>query len=525
MSGFRYRIVQVLLFLAFALIALRLFQFQILEGHKYIGKSKKNEAVEIARGEIVDRNQKILCIDIDKYTLEYNPAETKEDRAYLAAKLYEIVGFNKPDLLSSNSSMILAYNLNSNQAKAIQALKSKLLYLRKVRSRFYPQGTLASHILGYVDIYGKARQGIESTFEKQLLDDSDLKLELSIDSRLQVLAERALAKRVQETKAERGTVMIMDVNTGEILTWAVEPTFNPNKYFDYPYEATKNWALVDVYQPGSIFKIVTVASALDSETITTAHRFTDKGYLEVENWKIKNHDYVPGKTMPQELGLQNLFERSSNPFAAHLALAMGPEKFYKYIRKFGFGAKTRVELDGETKGILTKFSHWRKSDTATTGIGQGAISVTPIQLLTAVNVIASGGYWIKPTLVKVEREAILENKIPKVPVVKPEIAKYLATLLAGSIEQNIKTRYAIAGNVPGIRVAGKTGTAEKVNESGKGYSKRNTIASFIGFFPAESPRYIILAVIDDPKTDGGWGDTVAGPVFNQVAGHVKDLYL
>jgi cell division protein FtsI/penicillin-binding protein 2 len=524
MSSFRYRLVQILLILAFFVIALRLFQFQILEGHKYRKVAQRVNPELLSRGEIVDRYQKVLCIDLNKYTLEYNPTESDEDRSALAMKLNEIIGFSRPSLLHSKSSMILAHNLNSRQARAIRALHSKLLYLRKIKNRFYPQGSLASHILGFVDIYGKARQGLESKFEKQLIENSTEKFEISIDSRLQALAQKALSKKIEETRAVRGTVMVMDVHTGEILAWAVEPDFDPNKYYDYPYERTKNWALVDVYQPGSIFKIITVSAALDSGTIGPDYTFNDVGFLEVERWKIKNHDYVPGKTASKILSLQELFERSSNPFSAHLALKMGPGTFYRYIRKFGFSQKTNIELEGETKGILRHFGQWKKSDTATTGFGQGAISVTPLQMLAAVNVIASGGYWIKPTLLKVNKEILNDKKTKNPLVLKPETAKLVQKLLAGSIEQNIKLRYSISGNIPGLRVAGKTGTAEKIKEGG-GYSKSQTVASFLGFFPAEHPEFIVLAVVDDPKTAGGWGDTVAGPLFNEVASYVKALYL
>jgi len=174
--------------------------------------------------------------------------------------------------------------------------------------------------------------------------------------------------------------------------------------------------------------------------------------------------------------------------------------------------------------LLRNFRQWKKSDTATTGFGQGAISVTPLQMVAAVNVIANGGYWVKPTLKKVNPQIVNEKKSSLKPVIKPETAKLVARLLAGSVEQNILERHSISGNIPGLRVAGKTGTAEKIKEGGD-YSKSQTVASFLGFFPAENPQFIVLAVIDDPKAAGGWGDTVAGPVFNEVASYVKALYL
>ncbi len=525
MSKFRYTLVQILIALAFLIIIARLAQFQILEGHKHAASIKNNlmsNLPDIPRGEIVDRNEKVLALDLTRYTLEYNPVQCDENRAQLIANLQEIVDLKNPQLIYRKSSQTLARNLNKEQANKIRKLHSRLLYVRKVRTRFYPQGKHASHLIGYVDTYSKARQGMEAKYEKLLHDDPEQKLELSIDSRVQVFAEKALEQRLSETSASRGTVIVMSVKTGEIVAWAVSPSFDPNKYYDYSFEAIKNWSLVDVYQPGSVFKIVTVSSALDSGTIDASYRFVDPGYLEIDKHRIKNHDYVAGRTPTVELGLQQLFERSSNPFAAHLAVKMGPETFYKYIRKFGFASKTGIELDGESKGILDAWNKWRRLDTATTGIGQGSISVTPLQLLTAVNVVANGGNRVRPTLLKIPKTKVDEVETHR--ILKVETANLVRDLLAASIETNLKTRFTISGKIPGLAVAGKTGTAQRLNEGG-GYSNSRTIASFIGFYPAENPKFITLVVIDDPKADGGWGDTVAGPVFNKVAGYVRDLYL
>ncbi len=520
MSRFRYQLTLIVFAIAFLALAGRLFQFQVLEKSKLeVDRSLFKEKILISRGEIVDRNDKILAVDLNKYTLEFNPLESNEDIDLLYNSLNQIIGLKNIDILHANRSITLAHNLSKEQADKIRKLKSKQLYLRKVRSRIYPQDNLASHIIGYVDLYGKARQGVEYEYEKTLQDNPSLKLKLSIDSRLQNYAEKVLEQRLTETKAKKGTVIVMKVTTGELLAWAVKPDFNPNKYFDYDNQEMNDWSLVDVYQPGSVFKIITVSSALDSLTIDKFYKYEDKGFIKVDNWKIKNHDYSK-KTKPELLNLQGLFERSSNPFSAHLALKMGPEIFYNYIKSFGFGTKTGIELKSESEGIVHYFKKWRKSDTATTGIGQGAISVTPLQVLTAVNIIANNGYKVRPRIFKVENF----SSIKKEPVILEENANLIRKLLANAIDHNIHKRYAISGKVPGLRVAGKTGTAQKIKQGG-GYSKSNTIASFVGFFPASSPRYTMLVVIDDPETDGRWGDTIAGPVFNKVASYIKSLYL
>jgi cell division protein FtsI/penicillin-binding protein 2 len=524
MSKFRYRFIQIFIVLAFLLIVSKLFKVQILESAKYQRKINLTKTkINKSRGEIVDRYSKVLALDINKYTLEYNPLMDSEDREELAKKLGQIIDLKNKNLLYSKASQTLAHNLTKEQAYKIRQLNSRLLYLRKIRSRVYPQGRLASHLLGYVDVYGKARQGLEYQYDDDLLNNSDTKLELSIDSRLQAFVEKELKQRIVETQAIRGVVMVMKVDTGEMLAWSAQPDYDPNKYFDYSLDEIKNWSLVDAYQPGSIFKIITVSSALDSNTVAQDYKFTDIGYVEVEKWKIRNHTYDPHKTKPEELSLQGLFERSSNPFTVNLALKMGRETFYRYIRKFGFGEKTGVELSGESKGILHNFKKWRDSDTATTGMGQGAISVTPLQLLAGVNVVANRGTWVKPTLLKFKPNASSVNNINTRSVLDPKVADHVSQLLAASVENNIKLRHSVSGNVPGLRIAGKTGTAEKINAKG-GYSRRNTVASFLGFFPVENPKYIMLVVIDDPQTDGRWGDTVAGPVFNKVASYIKSLY-
>ena len=521
MSRFRYQFTLIFVALLFLGLAAKLFYFQVLKKSELeVDRSRFKKQIPISRGEIVDRNNKILAVDLNKYTLEFNPGQSSENKDDLFNKLKPIINLKNKDLLYANRSITLAHNLSKKQADAIRAIHSKYLYLRKVRSRVYPQQHLASHILGYVDLYGKARQGIEFEYEDFLQGHSSSSLSLSVDSRLQNYAQKVLEQRLEETKAKKGTVIVMKVNTGELLAWAVKPDFNPNKYFKYDSSYRNNWSLVDVYQPGSVFKVLNVAAALDSMTIDRFYTYKDEGYIKVDNWKIKNHDYNPKETKAETLNLQGLFARSSNPFSAHLALKMGPEIFYNYIRAFGFGSRTGIELSGETKGIVRHFSKWRKSDTATTGIGQGIISVTPLQVLTAINAIANHGYKVKPTLFKVTDY----SGIAKEAVVLEEHADLIRKLLANAISYNVREKHSISGNVPGLKIAGKTGTAQKLKKGG-GYSNKNTIASFVGFFPAESPRYTVLVVIDDPKTDGRWGGTVAGPVFNKVAAYIKSLYL
>lgn len=511
--------------MVFAVIFGRLFYLQIIQGSKLLAQAKRFQQTASKpkyRGDIVDRYNKVLALDVNKYSLEFIPSKTiKEDRQKLARKLSRIISVDTR-AITRNKYKTLARDLDREEANKIRALNSRLLKLNKSVVRYYPQQNLASHLLGYVDLYGVARQGLEAKYEENLVSSPNGSLKLSIDSRLQALAEKALSEQITKTKAKRGTVMVMKVNTGELLTWAVQPNYNPNRYFKEPMKHIKNWALTDVYQPGSIFKIVTVSSALASDTIGPEYTFTDEGFIKVDGWKIRNHGYNPKTTKAEVLDLKGLFANSSNPFAAHLGLEMGPDVFYDYIKLFGFGERTGIEAQGETQGIVRKPSTWRNSDAASTGIGQGAISVTPLQVLTAINTVANNGVKIKPTLIKRPNGRVDSNSQSR--VISPETAQLVSSLLTRSVAYNIKNKYAQAGKVPGLRVAGKTGTAEKA-KSGGGYHSYKTVASFIGFFPAHSPRYIALVVIDDPETDGRWGDTVAGPLFNKIAEFCKNLYL
>ncbi len=553
MSPFRYKLFQTFVLISFAAIFIKLFQLQILEHSKHINEVRNNHNRQISetlRGDIVDRFGRVLALDISKYTLEYNPIKTKENRETLAYNLANILhrdslsGEKLKTIVSSNFSKIVARELNKEQASQIRKLNSRLLLLRRNTQRYYPQKSSAAHLLGFVDLYGKARQGIESRFEKALLQKSNNKLSLSIDSRLQALVEQALNERISQTHSTRGTVIVMRIDTGEIYSWASYPSYDPNNYYNAPIESTKNWALTDVYQPGSIFKIITVSSALDSGAVPSNYKFHDNGYIEVERWKIANHGYSPKSFHCETLDLMGLFARSSNTFAGHLGLKMGANTFYNYIRKFGFGNKTNIELVGETKGIVKKPHSWHQSDTATTAMGQGAISITPLQILAAANAVANDGIWIQPTLIKItnsheilkRKQELLQNskklsfklnnnKGPKMyQVIKPETAKLVRSLLARSLAYNLQEKHSIAGKVEGLEVAGKTGTAQKIRSEG-GYHRNRTVASFLGFFPASNPKFIVLAVIDDPQTDGGWGDTVSGPLFNKVATYCKNLYL
>jgi cell division protein FtsI/penicillin-binding protein 2 len=338
-------------------------------------------------------------------------------------------------------------------------------------------------------------------------------VELTIDNYLQHLAEKELIAMAQHARALKGTAIIADPTNGEILAWANYPSYDPNEYSKYSFEVTKNWSMVDVYQPGSTFKILTLASALDLGTIKPNSVFYDAGSLKVGNRTVHNHDGAHGT-----LDLLHIFIHSSNVAAAQVAMTMTPRQFFSKLKEFGVGNPTGIELPGESSGLLLDGKYWRPIDSATTGFGQGAVAVTPLQLVAAVGTIANDGIWIEPHIIRRiydPKTGVTEKwtEPKKHEVVSPTTARLVRTLLAENISQGTQ----VAGKVPGYRVAGKTGTAQKAIVGGRGYQAGQTIASFIGFLPADNPRLLCLVVIDSPQTDGRWGNTVAGPVFNAIA--------
>jgi stage V sporulation protein D (sporulation-specific penicillin-binding protein) len=271
--------------------------------------------------------------------------------------------------------------------------------------------------------------------------------------------------------------------------------------------------MVDVYQPGSTFKILTVSSGLDTGAINNNSIFHDGGSLTVGNRTVHNHDGGHGT-----LDLLHLFIHSSNIASAQVGLAMTPQQFYQKLRDFGVGKPTGIDMPGESAGLLLEPQYWRPIDQATTGFGQGAVALTPLQLVAAVGAVANSGEWVQPHLIRriYDPQTDLTEKWTE-PKKHQAVSKAVADHVSKLLADNIAMGTQLAGQVPGYRVAGKTGTAQKSIAGGRGYMAGQTIASFIGFLPADSPQLLCLVVVDSPQSDGRWGNTVAGPVFNAIA--------
>lgn len=547
---FRLRMWQTFLGLGALAIIGRLYYLQILQGPTLLEKAQKQRQQHnmlVHRGAIIDNRGLPLAIDTTRYDIYVHTKllkQSKEESAQTLASITREPYEKILKLLNSRHPVVtIARHLDREAVDKLQALNWTGVDIVSKPFRQYPEGHMLGHILGFTDVEGKGQGGVEQAEQNLLNDTGDIPkpqldgqgrtilmpsknkeqswditpplgrhVQLTIDNYLQHLAEKELNAMCRHSSALKGAVILADPTNGEILAWANYPPFDPNNYNKYAYEVMKNWSMVDVYQPGSTFKILTVASGLETGAIKPNTTWYDSGSITVGNRTIRNHDGGYGR-----IGIKELFIHSSNIASAIIGMTMTPKQFHTKLTEFGFGKPTGVGLPGESGGILSNYKTWKPIDQATTGFGQGAIAVTPLQLIAAVGAVANNGTWVQPHIVRRvfdPRTNVTEKWVEpkKRRVISPEVAKLVSRLLAENIAEGTQ----IAGQVPGYRVAGKTGTAQKVSASGRGYIAGATIASFIGFLPASNPQLICIAVIDSPQTDGRWGNTVAGPVFNAV---------
>lgn len=535
------------------IIIIKLVSLQIIQGPDLKNEASQNRSSSrnfSFRGEIFDRNNIRLAGDTTIYDIYAHPKYYADNkRADVIARILS-PHLKKPEWVLKEkldkyeySTILVAKNVNLDIVE--KKLKPEVtkqgirgLDFVKKNKRIYPQGSLASHILGYINFDANLAAGVERTGHKSLVNLPDYrpieydgrgnviydfytdpekitapltgsKLILTIDSTIQLAAETELAKAIKKTKADKGTVIVLNPKNGEILAFAIYPNYDPNKYNVFNPSIIKNWSLSDVYPPGSTFKILTVASALETGAITKNIKINDTGKIKVQGWEIKNHDYALNPN-PGVIGLVDLFEHSSNVGSLKIALKMSPYDHYRILNLFGIGMKTGIDLPGESSGILPNIEKWDKITQGSIGYGY-SVATTPIQMAAAVGAIANNGEWITPHVIKYEDGT---DKIERIKIISEKTCGTITELLAEGIENSEST----AGKIEKYRVAGKSGTSKKPNPKG-GYLSE-VYASYIGYFPAEDPQALIIVVIDNPKTENSWGSTVAGPVFNAVATEV-----
>lgn len=502
------------------------------------------------RGPILDRNGDALAMTIEASSVfaRTAAAELGWEQRILLARALDLPVKSVTDKLSSvemKGFLWLRRNVTPLQAEAVAALGFPGIGSEPSRKRFYPRGTLASQVLGFSDIDGNGIEGVELTYDKFLRGERASTLverdarnrytlaaetqwdpretlgataELTLDAELQRITEDELSRAVESRDADAGVAIVMDVMTGEVLAMANAPLFDPNRSERTDPSRWRNRAILDQFEPGSTFKAFLAASALEAGTVWPEKRIDcENGIHFVGGRKIGDHE-------PQGiLSFSDVIRLSSNIGVAKVAEHLGTERFDSTLRSFGFGQKTGVGLGAESRGLLRHASEWRPINLATISYGHG-VSVTALQLVRAYAALANGGRLLRPYIVSritsADGAILLENEPAVVGLpTDPQTASVVNEMLAQVVESGTGTAAAIEG----VTVAGKTGTTRKIDPVTGKYSRRDYIASFAGFLPAESPRFAILVMIDNPrKRRQFYGGTVSGPVFRAIADYIAD---
>ncbi|HEX6046596.1 MAG TPA: penicillin-binding transpeptidase domain-containing protein [Pyrinomonadaceae bacterium] len=494
------------------------------------------------RGELLDRQGRQLARSVQTVSFYLDPKGL--DSASLdctASELARGLGLKYADLAkefreaqSENRRFVwIARRIDADKAAKIEGLKLPGLNSRLEPKRYYPNGPLASHVLGYVGLDGRGLGGVEQSYNAKIAGESGrLFLErdakgkpyesfeiaskpgqtvvLTIDQSIQYIAEQALNGAVQRSRAKSGTVIVLDPRSGEILALANAPSFDPNNVSAATPEARSNWALQNIYEPGSTFKVVAFSAALEKKLARPDDRIDcQMGAITVAGRVV--HDHHPFGT----LTITEALEKSSNVAAIKLGLRVGDATMYDYIRRYGFGSKTGIELPGETVGIVRKVERWQPSSIGSIAIGQ-EVGVTPVQMVSAFGAIANDGVRIAPHLVREVRNAEGAVVYRAQPEQHRVISAEVATALRGMLEGVTLAGTARKAQVDGYSAAGKTGTAQKIDPRTRAYSATKFVGSFVGFAPVSNPQVAIIVVIDEPAGAYHGGD-VAAPVFREVA--------
>lgn len=528
---------------AIALI-IHLFCLQVLDLKHYRIKAKRQRMANtfVLRGDIYDRNGIKLATDKVLFDIFLRKADMEdhspEELAQMLSPILHIPYSTLLKMIKKDSPFVLLKKGADRETRdKIAELHLREIPMDKKNIRIYPQGSLASHVLGYYNFDAEIAAGVEHTAKDKLekvdkktsvektpngdiiynfatdplLMTAPLKGEnvtLTIDTAVQHVCEQELYKAISKFKAFRGFVVVMNPRNGEILGYAAYPYYDPNNFKKANYSQLKNWAITDIFPPGSTFKILTVASAMELGKINKYSKINDTGKIKVGWWNIENYDYRK-RPNPGMISLEYLFEHSSNVGSVRVAQTMTSTEFYNQLRKFGFGSRTGIDLPGESVGLIKKPHKWDVSDHASMGYGYGA-SVTAIQMASAIAAIANDGVRVTPHVIKYS-DAEAEQKIKRTKVMTKEHANAVTEVLVNSIN-NGKSKI----KMDKYNVAAKTGTSRKPKENGSGYTNK-LYTSAIGYLPASDPEILIYVMIDSAQGYEIWGSTVAVPVFKEIA--------
>lgn len=541
----RLALVSLILSAAGLVLVGRLVHLQIIQHDRLAAQSDKQylRTVEITsgRGNIYDRNRNQLATNIRVESVYADP-KSVADKTATARILARVLELNPQAVLKKlKSNRHFVWIKRKSELNAVEKLKQLDLvgvgFIAETK-RYYPKRKLAASTLGFVGLDNQGLAGIEhyhhavlkgrvqrtvlekdargrflwTTANAQDLNPGKQDVVLALDEVIQFIAERELNRQVKEYRAKSGLAIVMDPFSGAVYALASAPEFNPNNYAAYPPHIWRNDAVASAFEPGSIFKPIVAAASLEEGLAGPDDIFfCENGSYQIGKSRISeasNHQFG-------WLTLRSIIAKSSNIGAIKIAQRLGNRRFYDYIRKFGFGRRLGVDLPGEASGTLRSIRQWSGLSLASISFGH-EISVTPIQMVSAIAAIANGGVLIRPRLT----QAILKNGVldrtfePEAlqTVLSEETSRQMINIL----KSVVKTGTGAKAAIPGFEVAGKTGTAQKIDPKTQTYSKTKYLASFVGFVPADAPRLVILVMIDEPQKTY-WGGEVAAPVFQRIA--------
>ncbi len=553
-----------------AAIAGRLVWLQVFQHQVWVSRAEKQQtsAFEVAprRGVLYDRNLKELAMTILVDSVYAVPSELGENRETAAHMLASIVHTDPTDNFTSEHQMLARFNasrgfawvgrrVDPETSQRIRELNLKGVYIQKEFKRFYPNNELAAQVLGYVGTDDTGLGGLEAKFDDDMhgtpghmLTALDAKrhvlgsvvnepaagenLVLTIDANIQYMAEQALDAQMAKVKAAHGTVVVQDPHTGQILALAISPRFNPNDQKHMDASVLQNLAVSDVYEPGSTFKLVTYSAAIDGAGVKP----TDLVNCEGGAWTYMGRTLHDDKSDHYGvITVQQALEHSSDVGAAKMAMKLGNAKFYEYMKAFGFGDRSGIELPSETRGLLRAPRKWDATSFMSLAIGQ-EVGVTPVQLAAMVSTIANGGVYLPPHILLQSTDEMKgdprlrpaafhpTNQLPaQLPdgahrVIKEMTSATMREIMRGIVVEGTGKEAALNGYSSG----GKTGTAEKIDVATHTYSHTKLVASFAGMAPVSNPAITVAVVIDTPTVGTGYGGTVSAPVFAQVAQEVLE---
>jgi len=533
----RINIISCLIFAVFLIIIVKLFSIQIVS-HDRISRAVSNMVYreneeEAKRGDILDSSGMILATSLKRYDLYIDPKIVKNYeniKSILSANNIKIPKAHLKDY-GNTSYVLIASNISEETVEKIRNQQDiSGIGFRAKFTRQYPEGIFLTHILGRVGADSKGLNGIEFVFndyltgenikirqrrdgnghliydnfiDKSQLDGADLTL--TIDANIQFIVEQEMEKAFEKNKAKKAVAIVQNPKTGEILAMCVLPEYSlSEKIIDIGL--LKNYAISDIFEPGSTFKIVALAAAINENKITAK----DKFYLEDGKYTIAQHTISDDHIIKGYATVEEIMEQSSNIGSIKIASRLGEKKFYEYIRRFGFFSYTGIDLQGEAKGLLAETSQWSALSLPNISFGQG-IGVTALQLIAAFSAIANDGILMQPIIIKnMDDRNYKPRQIRR--AVSVETAREVKRILKGVVDKGT----GISAKLPQYTAAGKTGTAQKINPKTKEYSKYNYIASFCAMLPAMDPEIVILVMFDEPRGNY-YAASIAAPVFAKIA--------